>query len=174
MNIPYYIKIDTYSAQYTTYNLPKGDKLTIASDPDLINAYKEYQRQNFTTLKISVSLKQSNRINNKSISNHSNSFNLNKGNNTTTGTIAKPKGRKNSLSNFDALYGDIPNVASGSNIEFHWGTSCSKCRCNPIQGIRYKCAICSNYDLCPNCEKIPDVHDKSHPFIKLNIKKHSM
>ena len=142
---------------HTNANI-KGDKLTIASNQCLIDAHQSYQRQNLPTLKISVTLKPPRR----SISKTSTP--------TTPSSTTKNKGTQNGLSNFDALYGDI----SHDTIEFHWGTSCNKCRCNPIQGIRYKCAICSNYDLCSKCEAITDVHDKSHPFIKLSIKKHSM
>jgi hypothetical protein len=31
--------------------------------------------------------------------------------------------------------------------------------------VRYKCAICANFDLCSNCEKNTD---HPHPFLKIN------
>lgn len=35
---------------------------------------------------------------------------------------------------------------------------------NGIVGIRYKCAVCSNYDLCSKCEASSD---HPHPFLKI-------
>uniref|UniRef100_A0A7E4UTP7 BTB domain-containing protein n=1 Tax=Panagrellus redivivus TaxID=6233 RepID=A0A7E4UTP7_PANRE len=35
----------------------------------------------------------------------------------------------------------------------HKTTSCDVCQVYPIIGIRYKCAVCSNYDMCENCER---------------------
>ena len=34
----------------------------------------------------------------------------------------------------------------------HEGVSCDGCQASPIQGIRYKCTVCSNIDLCQTCE----------------------
>lgn len=43
---------------------------------------------------------------------------------------------------------------------------CDKCRTINIKGIRYKCAICENYNLCQNCEEVwSSTH--GHPFYKL-------
>ena len=40
----------------------------------------------------------------------------------------------------------------------HYGTSCGSCRVSPLQGARYRCAICEHFDLCSACfEK--GVHD---------------
>ncbi|KAF9957714.1 hypothetical protein BGZ65_001905, partial [Modicella reniformis] len=37
-----------------------------------------------------------------------------------------------------------------------------------IKGIRYKCSNCTDYDLCGNCEALPEpVHDPEHVFLKL-------
>ena len=38
----------------------------------------------------------------------------------------------------------------------------------PVVGIRYKCAVCPDYDLCENCEAVT-THD--HPFLKIRNKK---
>lgn len=33
----------------------------------------------------------------------------------------------------------------------HTGIVCDACRCNPIEGVRYKCLHCPNYNLCSRC-----------------------
>lgn len=44
--------------------------------------------------------------------------------------------------------------------------TCSNCRCQ-VQGVRYRCCICQNYDLCDVCESLPSVHDSSHAMLKI-------
>lgn len=39
---------------------------------------------------------------------------------------------------------------------------------DPVVGIRYKCAICPDYDLCEKCESLL-IHD--HPFLKIRTRK---
>jgi hypothetical protein len=52
-----------------------------------------------------------------------------------------------------------------SNI-MHDGISCDGCGCENIPGIRYKCAICQNFDYCEKClNKFSSEH--KHPFIKI-------
>ncbi|KAL9558053.1 hypothetical protein MBANPS3_001076 [Mucor bainieri] len=49
----------------------------------------------------------------------------------------------------------------------HLGVECDHCQAN-IQGIRYKCGHCTNYDLCETCEhQAATIHDKTHAFIKI-------
>jgi len=43
---------------------------------------------------------------------------------------------------------------------------CDNCN-NGISGVRFKCAVCPDYDLCETCEAKGGVHDPSHAFIKL-------
>ena len=50
------------------------------------------------------------------------------------------------------------------NLAIHSNVSCDDCRVSPIQGNRYKCAVCHNFDFCSGCEeKNKDSHP--HPFI---------
>ena len=56
------------------------------------------------------------------------------------------------------------NNSNSKKKEIHYGVMCDGCGMNPIEGIRYKCSVCKNFDYCEKCEEtIP--HD--HAFIKL-------
>jgi hypothetical protein len=66
----------------------------------------------------------------------------------------------------------IEKVLSNSSIyrneEIHHGIKCSNCFSLPIIGVRYKCNVCINYDLCSACETIlGDSH--CHPMTKHRI-----
>ena len=50
----------------------------------------------------------------------------------------------------------------------HRGVTCNSCGVMPIQGIRYRCANCIDYDLCETCEAM-QVHIKTHLFYKVRI-----
>ena len=48
----------------------------------------------------------------------------------------------------------------------HVGVQCENCKCTNLIGIRYKCFICQNYNLCQKCEGYsPSIHP-GHCFIK--------
>ncbi|CAG4944445.1 unnamed protein product [Colias eurytheme] len=49
----------------------------------------------------------------------------------------------------------------------HDGTMCDTCRQQPIFGIRWKCAECSNYDLCSVCYH-GDKHNLRHRFYRIS------
>ena len=56
----------------------------------------------------------------------------------------------------------------------HNGIKCEKCGINPIQGIRYKCSICENYNLCELCEDLNSelqFHNNQHDFIRMRNEK---
>lgn len=46
----------------------------------------------------------------------------------------------------------------------HKGIICDRCNCEDIKGIRFKCFVCPDYDLCEGCEEI---EKHSHPMIKM-------
>jgi len=50
----------------------------------------------------------------------------------------------------------------------HYNIICDGCGMNPIQGARYKCAICPDYDLCSACEAKGD-HPEEHALVKLKV-----
>jgi hypothetical protein len=50
----------------------------------------------------------------------------------------------------------------------HQGFKCEKCFKEPIEGIRYKCSVCSNYNLCNECEEKNSLsNEHPHNFIKI-------
>jgi len=49
--------------------------------------------------------------------------------------------------------------------QVHTGVRCDGCDCEPIRGIRFKCSVCANYDLCQKCEA-KNVHPE-HSFLKI-------
>lgn len=52
----------------------------------------------------------------------------------------------------------------------HHGFTCDGCRASPITGIRYKCSVRPDYDLCETCEAAIEV---PHPMIKIREPKHA-
>ena len=47
----------------------------------------------------------------------------------------------------------------------HMGVRCNGCGKNPINGCRFKCSICENYNLCGKCEESSG-YKHGHPLIK--------
>jgi hypothetical protein len=52
----------------------------------------------------------------------------------------------------------------------HRGYTCAGCKATPITGIRYRCSVRPDYDLCEKCESAMDV---PHPMIKIREPKHA-
>lgn len=69
-------------------------------------------------------------------------------------TVRKPECIKDDLN--ESMY---PN-------EVHYNVICDGCGANPIIGVRYKCSVNKDYDLCEKCEATKD-----HPYALLKIKK---
>lgn len=73
---------------------------------------------------------------------------------------------------FATIYGALG--APGNAFEqHHYGIYCDGPHCtakghyNWIRGVRYKCAICPDFDLCARCEASPhNKHNSTHPLIK--------
>jgi len=52
--------------------------------------------------------------------------------------------------------------------DIHYNIICDGCGMDPIQGARYKCAICPDYDLCSTCEAKGE-HPEEHALVKLKV-----
>jgi len=60
---------------------------------------------------------------------------------------------------------NIPNDEHEEK-QIHDSVTCDSCQRCPITGIRYKCSVCNNYDLCEDCERAGK-HNHSHPMLKI-------
>lgn len=54
--------------------------------------------------------------------------------------------------------------------DVHYGITCDGCGTQPIRGVRYKCLVCPNFDLCATCEAKND-HPSDHTLLKLKERK---
>jgi len=60
---------------------------------------------------------------------------------------------------------DLEKLLKADNI-LHLSVTCDGCGVKPIRGLRFKCAVCNNFDYCADCEyKNKDFHQ--HPFIMI-------
>jgi hypothetical protein len=58
-----------------------------------------------------------------------------------------------------------PSPASASS-GVHSDIQCDGCNQFPLVGVRYKCTVCPDYDLCASCEA-KNQHPAEHPLLKL-------
>jgi len=76
---------------------------------------------------------------------------------------------------------DVPNSIPASSLPVindtpvgsvslvvHEAITCSFCEF-PVTGIRYKCSLCRNFDLCEECEALEGAHPQDHPLIKIKV-----
>lgn len=75
-----------------------------------------------------------------------------------------PEGSQNML---DLLY-HIGRLQARREGYIHRGVECNSCGVHPIQGIRYHCSNCFDFDLCESCEA-NNPHIKSHVFFKIRV-----
>ena len=82
----------------------------------------------------------------------------------TMGNIfEKEKEEKNEIKTESSEKSESNNPA-GKLI--HYGIACDGCKTFPIVGIRYKCAVCDDFDFCEECEKKKG-EEHNHPFLKI-------
>jgi len=58
------------------------------------------------------------------------------------------------------------NNEQNENVTIHASVSCDGCKVFPITGIRYKCAVCPDFDFCEKCEEAKWKEHK-HPMTKI-------
>jgi hypothetical protein len=64
-------------------------------------------------------------------------------------------------------FGVVEEARDAVEQEFgpvHRGVSCDGCGMENLVGVRFKCTVCPDYDVCSACEP---AHDASHPLIKI-------
>jgi hypothetical protein len=61
-----------------------------------------------------------------------------------------------------------PNYVASLQTLIHRGVECDGCQMCPIQGNRYKCYLCPDYDLCEICEEAGK-HPVDHPMLKIRL-----
>jgi len=57
-------------------------------------------------------------------------------------------------------------AARNEGRPIHVGVTCDGCRVSPIQGFRYKCSQCHDYDMCEGCEA-KGLHPGDHALLKM-------
>ena len=66
------------------------------------------------------------------------------------------------------MVSDAVDADADLGAAVHVDTKCSLCGVSPIIGVRFRCAICPNTDLCSTCEGNPtSAHDRFHYLIKV-------
>ena len=64
----------------------------------------------------------------------------------------------------------IPEIKLKSHTKVdkhtHMNVTCDGCGVHPLVGVRYKCGVCPNFDLCENCEK-KEALKHGHPLVRL-------
>lgn len=58
----------------------------------------------------------------------------------------------------------VEEESKEQSVVVHTDVQCDGCNIVPIRGIRYKCAVCKDFDYCEKCEASLG-HD--HPFLKI-------
>lgn len=61
-----------------------------------------------------------------------------------------------------------PTANLNKNVVVHDNVVCDGCN-GSVVGIRYKCSVCPDYDLCESCELKGGVHDSTHPLLKITV-----
>ena len=67
---------------------------------------------------------------------------------------------------FKELFGKyMDRKNTNQDVQSHSRVICDGCNITPITGVRYMCSVCSNFDLCANCEA-KGIHNE-HPMLKI-------
>lgn len=77
----------------------------------------------------------------------------------------RPDGVPKKMQHYPTM-GNIFEKENDAKKVIHYGVRCDGCQKYPIIGVRFKCAVCANFDYCEECEKkFAEKH--SHTFFKI-------
>lgn len=65
---------------------------------------------------------------------------------------------------FTIIAEEIPSLCGPNSTSIHRGITCDSCGVGPIVGIRYKCTVRDDYDLCSACES---KQEQDYPMLKI-------
>lgn len=71
----------------------------------------------------------------------------------------------------DMLIQHIEQKNAAQKEVLHEGFACDICSMLPIKGIRYKCTVCADYDICDSCEQAGE--HSQHTMLKIRHPKQS-
>ena len=161
----------------------------IITEEDFLKMSDEYKNEKLIKITVNIVDKKSNPISNqkpeKNIISTEASINLLSDKKEAKQEIENPmksilKEKMKELEDklVEELYNNLKNMISKSNVQniielkedmnktIHKGIVCNKCGKKNIEGIRYKCAQCPNFNLCEICEDNFN-HNIKHIMIKM-------
>jgi hypothetical protein len=132
---------------YLQFEDDEADRLTLTSEADFEDAFSSAVEEGRKSLKIFI-VKGSIEDSHNNNQNEKNVFSFSP---SSSNVKQEPKNNLND---------------EHEQKEVHAGITCDGCQKHPLTGIRYKCSVCPDYDLCSGCEATGK-HDRAHPLIKI-------
>jgi peptidoglycan hydrolase-like protein with peptidoglycan-binding domain len=62
----------------------------------------------------------------------------------------------------------VKHRATNAQTVVHDGITCDGCHQSPITGVRFKCRVCPDFDLCSTCEA-KNLHPADHALVKFKV-----
>jgi ankyrin repeat protein len=59
------------------------------------------------------------------------------------------------------------NIKASIDEVIHGNVTCDSCQVDPIMGLRHKCLVCRDYDLCHKCFKTEPRSDPDHKYLTI-------
>jgi len=134
---------------YLQFEDDEGERLTLTSEADFEDAFSCAVQEGRKSLKIFIvkgSIEDSHNNNNE----QKNTFSFSPVSSLPSNVKVQQESKK----------------MSNEEKQIHSHVTCDGCEKCPISGIRYKCSVCPDYDLCSDCEATGK-HDASHPMLKI-------